>query len=121
MSDIDIFVISVKPSSHQITSELELHPTMALYHFKKDFAQNYSHSFNQNNNSQNQAYKKNEMFGNPFSSSSQAGRCFNCSQRKDNVFMSGVNLGDVLKKTIDDEMRNIVYEKGQSWMRKGGS
>merc|ERR1711909_213624 len=49
--------------------------------------------------------------------------CRNCQQRsgENSVMLNRVNLGDVLRETISNEMRSIMRENGQNCLRFGGS
>ena len=49
--------------------------------------------------------------------------CRNCQQRSGDisVMLNRVNLGDVLRETISNEMRSIMRENGQNSLRFGGS
>ena len=79
---------------------------MALYHFKKEFISDQS------------LYDGNEKFvGGNFKKTST--KCFHCEKRGGNVFMSEINLGDVLRKTISEELSSLNSQNGNTWLRNG--
>merc|ERR1711971_113289 len=94
---------------------------MALHHFKKDVI-NSSGSNNNNNSSlcQPNISSSNNSVG---TNSQYQYNCRNCQQRSGDscVMLNRVNLGDVLRKTISEEMRSISMENGQNCLRFGGS
>ena len=124
---------------------------MALYHFKKDvinsneqsnssnsgnlFQQNDSKSgksgsFPSNSNSSvfpsssNSSLFPSNSNSSSFPSNPQSHfNCRNCQQRsgENSVMLNRVNLGDVLRETISNEMRSIMRENGQNCLRFGGS
>ena len=49
--------------------------------------------------------------------------CRTCQKRsgENSVMLNRVNLGDVLRETISNEMRSIMRENGQNCLRFGGS
>ena len=113
---------------------------MALYHFKKDVINS-----NKQSNSSNNSGKQNDSNAgksgafpldsnspvfpsnsnsSAFSSNSQFQfNCRNCQQRSGgiSVMLSRVNLGDVLRETISNEMRSIMKENGQNYLKFEGS
>ena len=116
---------------------------MALYHFKKDVINSNKQS-NSSNNSGNLFQQNDSNAGksgafpldsnspvfpsnsnsSAFSSNSQFQfNCRNCQQRSGgiSVMLSRVNLGDVLRETISNEMRSIMKENGQNYLKFEGS
>merc|ERR1711894_412319 len=117
---------------------------MALYHFKKDVI-NSNEQSNSSNNSGNLFQQNDSKSGKSggFSSNSNSSvfpssssnssflpsssqshfNCRNCQQRsgENSVMLNRVNLGDVLRETISNEMRSIMRENGQNCLRFGGS
>ena len=119
---------------------------MALYHFKKDVinSNKQSNSSNSSNNSGNLFQQNDSNAGksgafpldsnspvfpsnsnsSAFSSNSQSQfNCRNCQQRSDGIsaMLNRVNLRDVLRETISNEMRSIMRENGQNYLRFEGS
>ena len=43
-----------------------------------------------------------------------------CGQQKPNVMFGGINLGDIMRQTVVEEMRMIRMENGQNMQRMGG-
>ena len=43
-----------------------------------------------------------------------------CGQQKPNVMFGGINLGDIMRKTVMEEIRMIRMENGQTIQRMGG-
>merc|ERR1712032_845972 len=97
---------------------------MALHHFKKDVINS---SGSNNNNSSlcqpNISSSENSVGSHSSSNSQSQYNCRNCQQRSGDscVMLNRVNLGDVLRKTISEEMRSISMENGQNCLRFGGS
>ena len=124
---------------------------MALYHFKKDVINSNQQSNNSNSgnlfqqndsksgkfggfqsNSSSSVFQStsnsSEFQSNSNSSSFRSNpqshfNCRNCQQRSGDisVMLNRVNLGDVLRETISNEMRSIMRENGQNSLRFGGS
>ena len=74
---------------------------MALHHFKTDF---YKNQFDQNKAQLQQNKPLSASFG----------------ERKP-LMLNGVNLGDIMKRTINEEINKINQEKKQTFFRNGGS
>ena len=99
---------------------------MALYHFKKEVLN--SNESNDSNTSRSFSHQSshftNSSNGGGFSSDSRDQfNCSNCQKRGGDisVMLNRVNLGEVLMKTISDEMKSISRENGQNCLRFGGS
>merc|ERR1711971_57196 len=95
---------------------------MALYHFKKDVINSSGSSNNNSSIFQPNINSSDNSSGSSSNSQSQF-NCRNCQQRSGGncVMLNRVNLGDVLRKTISEEMRSISKEDGQNCLRFGGS
>ena len=74
---------------------------MALHHFKTDF---YKNQFDQNKAKLQQNKPLSSSFG----------------ERKP-LMLNGINLGDIMKRTINEEINKINQEKKQTFFRNGGS
>ena len=97
---------------------------MALHHFKKDVINSSGSNNNDSSLFQPNISSSDNSVGSRSSPNSQSQyNCRNCQQRGgDNcVMLNRVNLGDVLRKTISEEMRSISMENGQNCLRFGGS
>ena len=79
---------------------------MALHHFKKDV-------FNQN-----ERIKSNDFTSSTNGSTTQQRRS---TPNNNNLMLGGINLGDVLRRTISDEMNKMRSESSRNWLQKGGS
>ena len=79
---------------------------MALHHFKKDV-------FNRNT-----GVKSNDFKSSTNGTSSQQNMS---TSSNTNLLLGGINLGEVLQRTISDEMHKIRSESSQKWLQKGGS
>ena len=84
---------------------------MALYHFKKDVITTTNSNLNNSNS----------IFTNSSLSGQSSYSCENCCKREHCVMLNRVNLGDVLRKTISDEMKSLAQEKDKNCLRFGGS
>ena len=97
---------------------------MALHHFKKDVINSSGSNTNDSSLFQPNISSSDNSVGSRSSPNSQSQyNCRNCQQRGgDNcVMLNRVNVGDVLRKTISEEMRSISMENGQNCLRFGGS
>ena len=84
---------------------------MALYHFKKDVITTTNSNLNNSNS----------IITNSSLSGQSSYSCENCCKREHCVMLNRVNLGDVLRKTISDEMKSLAQEKDKNCLRFGGS
>ena len=79
---------------------------MALHHFKKDVFLN-------------------SQQGNTFGSSNRRRNSLamnhQSSRQPKSMMLGGINLGDVLKQTIKEEMNKMRKESSHKWFRNGGS
>ena len=82
---------------------------MALFHFKQEVMeeQNMKQNFNEGNNSSN-------IFAAKHSGEQ------NCGRSNPNVMFGGIDLGDIMRQTIMEEMRLIKNEDAQKLQRIGG-
>ena len=85
---------------------------MALYHFKKEVMEEQNikqKEFNSNLHVRSDIFAPNHQ-GNQ-----------NCGQNKPNVMFGGINLGDIMRQTVMEEMKMIRRENEIHAQRMGGS
>ena len=90
---------------------------MALFHFKQEVME-------EQNMKQNKEFNSNVFFHGENKSSdiftSKTNKEHNCGHNNPNVMLGGINLGDIMRQTVMEEMRLIRNENGLNLQRLGG-
>merc|ERR1711892_791352 len=90
---------------------------MALFHFKQEVME-------EQNMKQNKEFNSNVFFHGENNSSdiftSKTNKEHHCGRNNPNVMLGGINLGDIMRQTVMEEMRLIRNENGLNLQRLGG-
>merc|ERR1711892_1510875 len=92
-------------------------PVMALFHFKQEIMEEQNMKQNKDFNSNLSFYGENNS-SNIFTSKHNGEQ--NCGRNNPNVMFGGIDLGDIMRQTIMEEMRLIKNENGKKMQRIGG-
>merc|ERR1711892_579168 len=90
---------------------------MALFHFKQEVME-------EQNMRQNKEFNSNGHINGENNSSdiftSKTNKEHNCGRNNPNVMFGGIDLGDIMRQTVMEEMRLIRNENGLNLQRLGG-